>query len=81
MAWYGKQDYSGFDCLFPCYTSTKSVIFSLQFVFVRVSVCPAMIVNKIPAERMYQFGHDFRYMDSNCTGSSPIEIGDPDGLS
>ena len=34
------------------------VIFSLQFV--SVSVCPALPVNKIPAERMKRFGRGFR---------------------
>ena len=37
------------------------VIFSLQFVSVCVclSVCPALLVNKIPAERMHRFGRNF----------------------
>ena len=54
------------------------VIFSLQFVCVSVclSVCPALLVNKIPAERMHRFGRGFRLMAANRTGSDPIEIGD-----
>ena len=54
------------------------VIFSLQFVCVSVclSVCPALLVNKIPAERMYQFGRGFHEKVAYCTGSDPIEICD-----
>ena len=33
-------------------------------------------VNKIPAERMHQFGCGFRLIVGYCTGSDPIEIGD-----
>ena len=40
------------------------------------SKCPALLVNKIPAERMHLFGHGFRKMVANNTGSDPIEIGE-----
>ena len=40
-----------------------------------VSECPALLVNKIPAERMHRFGRGFRLMAAYPTGSKPIEIG------
>ena len=54
------------------------VIFSLQFVCVSVclSVCPAILVNKIPAERMHRFGRGFRQTVAYYTGSNPFENGD-----
>ena len=42
-----------------------------------LSVCPALLVNKIPPERMHRFGHGFRYTMAYCSGSDRIEIGDP----
>ena len=54
-------------------------VYSLS-VCVSVCVCVCvqlLLVNKIPAERMYQFGRGFRYMVAYRTGSDPIEIGDP----
>ena len=54
------------------------VIFSLQFVCVSVClcVCPALLVNKIPTERMHRFGRGFHLMIASRTGSDPIEFGD-----
>ena len=54
------------------------VLFSLQFVCVCVClcVCPALLVIKIPAERMYRYGRVFRQMVAYRTGSDPIEFGD-----
>ena len=63
------------------------VIFSLQFVCVSVclcvcvcvclsvclSVCPALLVNKIAAERMHRFGRGFRYMVAYNTGSDSVQ--------
>ena len=48
-----------------CYTSTKSwrgYIFTAVCLCVSVclSVCPALLVNKIPAKRMHRFGRGFR---------------------
>ena len=54
------------------------VIFSLQFVSecVCLCVCPTLLVNKFPAERMNRFGRGFREMVVHCTGPNPIDIGD-----
>ena len=41
-----------------------------------LSVCPEILVNKIPAERMHRFGRGFCLMVAYCTGTNPIEIGD-----
>ena len=41
-----------------------------------VSPALALLVNKIPAERMYRFGRGFRQMVASRTGLDPIEIGD-----
>ena len=55
-------------------------IFSLQFVCLSVCVClcvcVSVSVNKIPAERMHQFGCGFRLTVAYSTSSDPIEIGD-----
>ena len=45
-------------------------------VYVCVCVCPAVLVNEIPAERMHWFGRGFRLMVASITGSDPIEFGD-----
>ena len=45
-------------------------------VIVCVCVCVCVSVNKIPAERMHQFGCGFCLIVAYCTGSDPIEIGD-----
>ena len=49
------------DLVFTPPRNRGGVIFSLQFVCVSVclSVCPALLVNKIPAERMHRFGRGF----------------------
>ena len=41
-----------------------------------LSVCPAVLVNKIPTERMHRFGRGFRYTAAYRTGRDPIEIGE-----
>ena len=41
-----------------------------------VSVCPALLMNKILAERMNRFGCGFRKMAASRTGSDSIEFGD-----
>ena len=41
---------------------------------VRMAVC--LSVNKIPAERMHQFGRNFRYTVVYSTGTDPVEICD-----
>ena len=41
-----------------------------------LSVCPALLVNYIPAERINQFGRGFRKMVAYRTDSDPFEIGD-----
>ena len=57
------------ECFLVCLFFTPprnrgGVIFSLLFVCVCVcvcvSVCPALLVNIIPAERMHRFGRGFR---------------------
>ena len=61
------------------YTSMKSwrgYIFTTVCLCVCLSVCPAILVNKIPAERMHRFGHGFRQMVAYETGSNFVEIGD-----
>ena len=64
--------------LIPPPRNRGGVIFSLQFVCVSVclSVCPALLLNKSPAEQMHQFGRGFRYMVASRTGSDTIEFGD-----
>ena len=58
------------------------VIFSLQFVCVsvclcvHVCVCPALLLNKIPAERMHRFRRGFHQTVASRTGSDPIEFGE-----
>ena len=41
-----------------------------------LSVCPALLVNKIPAKQMHQFGRGFRKTVAYCIDSDPIEIGE-----
>ena len=41
-----------------------------------LSVCPVLLVKKIPAKRMNRFGRDFHKMVAYYPGSNFIEIGD-----
>ena len=55
------------------YASSKSW---RGYTFIAVCLCVCRSVNKIPAERIYWFERDFRYMVAYCTDSDHIEIDD-----
>ena len=74
----GQRIFTSIQNLTPSvfYTSTKSwrgYIFTAVCLSVCVCVCPALLVNKIPAELINRFGRGFRLMVAYPTGSIPIE--------
>ena len=55
-----KEHVNIFFFTFFLYTFTKSWKGYILLQFVCVSVCPTLLVNKIPVERMHRFGCSFR---------------------